>query len=330
MSGVRLLRDDEAYASATGRIRALETRLLDRARLERLLDAQPLTEAYRQLSETDYGTGYDAHVLQSELDGVLARETARTYSMVRGFVPDPVAVDFLAVRFDMNDAQAELRGQRPRTAWRLGPLAHQSPDPAEYGDVPALLVPFIEAVASARGGRHRPSEADALVNRAGFSVIRELARASGSEDLVQLGHLFADTANILAIIRGKVVGRNPLEIRNHIVTGALSPDRLAALAQARLDESWTALSGTPYEHAVRRGLDSYLGTRLLDALEREFDDLIVSAARAGRRVAMGPEAVAGYLVGKEFEQRNLRLIFYGRAAGLPADEIRQRLRDTYA
>ena len=46
---------DRNYGFAVGRIRVLETRLLDRGRLERMAEAADLAEALAQLGETEYG-----------------------------------------------------------------------------------------------------------------------------------------------------------------------------------------------------------------------------------------------------------------------------------
>ena len=51
----RLNRDALRYGFAVGKVRVLETRMLDRAACERLLDAPTLAEQRRLLSETAYG-----------------------------------------------------------------------------------------------------------------------------------------------------------------------------------------------------------------------------------------------------------------------------------
>jgi vacuolar-type H+-ATPase subunit C/Vma6 len=48
-----------------------------------------------------------------------------------------------------------------------------------------------------------------------------------------------------------------------------------------------------------------------------------------RRLAMGPEVVSGFLLGREVEARNLRLLLWGVRLGVPAAELQGRLREPY-
>ena len=48
-----------------------------------------------------------------------------------------------------------------------------------------------------------------------------------------------------------------------------------------------------------------------------------------RTVPFGIEVPMGYIAAREWELTNLRIILSGRQAGLSADAIRERLRDSY-
>ena len=47
-------------------------------------------------------------------------------------------------------------------------------------------------------------------------------------------------------------------------------------------------------------------------------------------IALGPEPVIAYLMAKETEIKNLRIIFTGKINRLPENTIRERLREAYA
>ena len=46
-------------------------------------------------------------------------------------------------------------------------------------------------------------------------------------------------------------------------------------------------------------------------------------------VPFGPEAAAAFLLAKESEIKNLRMILTGKIAGTPKEVISERLRETY-
>ena len=52
-------------------------------------------------------------------------------------------------------------------------------------------------------------------------------------------------------------------------------------------------------------------------------------AGKARRIPFGVEVVIGYVAACEAELTNLRIILTGRMAGLKADTIRERLRESY-
>ena len=65
------------------------------------------------------------------------------------------------------------------------------------------------------------------------------------------------------------------------------------------------------------------------AFEKWVDDRLMEIARQGRRVTMGPEALIGYLLGKETEIKAVHILASGLRAGQPEEAVRERLRELY-
>ena len=65
------------------------------------------------------------------------------------------------------------------------------------------------------------------------------------------------------------------------------------------------------------------------AFEKWVDDRLMGIARQGRRVTMGPEALIGYLLGKETEIKAVHILASGLRAGQPEEAVRERLRELY-
>ena len=66
----------------------------------------------------------------------------------------------------------------------------------------------------------------------------------------------------------------------------------------------------------------------LREIDRQLRMTMAQAARA-RRVPFGVEVVIGFVAAREAELSNVRIIMTGRMAGIPADTIRERLRESY-
>ena len=86
------------------------------------------------------------------------------------------------------------------------------------------------------------------------------------------------------------------------------------------------LEYTPYRELLPGGEKNLTE---LSALERAIDDYLLSIAKAAKMVPLGIEPIIGYLLAKEREILNLRLVFTGKLNKLPEETVRRRLRDVY-
>lgn len=85
----KINRDDYAYAA--GLIRAKEIRLLDSDRLNRMIEAPDAAEAFKVLTEAEYGYGNTENFYSFEQ--VLAEEMKKTYDLLAEIAPVPEVVD---------------------------------------------------------------------------------------------------------------------------------------------------------------------------------------------------------------------------------------------
>jgi V/A-type H+-transporting ATPase subunit C len=73
--------EDTEYAYAVGRVRALETQLLDNARIERMMDSEDPGELLRILQDTVYGQHISELSDPSDFERMLKKESARAFSV---------------------------------------------------------------------------------------------------------------------------------------------------------------------------------------------------------------------------------------------------------
>ena len=86
--------------------------------------------------------------------------------------------------------------------------------------------------------------------------------------------------------------------------------------------------GTAFARAAELGDEAAKGGSLT-AFEKACDDAVLRAAGAARRVPFGVEVALGYLAAKETEWTAVRTVLSGRMAGVPAEALRERLREQY-
>lgn len=123
------------FAHAAARVRVLEMRLLDRGRIERLLDAADAGEVLHLLAETEYGSAVAGLNDPADYEQVLTSELQRVYALVKSFSPEPRLLEAWAVRHTFHNlkalVKAALRGERVEET-ALSPLATVSRERLEY------------------------------------------------------------------------------------------------------------------------------------------------------------------------------------------------------
>ena len=86
----------DRYAYAIGRIKVMETRLLDRDRIERMVEAKSADEALKVLGESEY-SDYLADLADvHEYEKILSAELLRIYRELRQLSPEAKIIAFFA------------------------------------------------------------------------------------------------------------------------------------------------------------------------------------------------------------------------------------------
>lgn len=122
-------------------------------------------------------------------------------------------------------------------------------------------------------------------------------------------------------------GWSPLLAKALVPGGRVPEDRFLAAYGEPWREMPAVFGGDPIAAICKEGVEGYLAEGSFARLEKEMDRRILGFVKRFRYISMGPEVVAGYLLAKEFEAKNLRFIMFGKMYGSSPDAIRERLRD---
>lgn len=327
----RLNEYDYLYISA--RIHTLETKLLTRERMERMLSARTAEEAARVLAECGYGD-FPA-LTPAGIEETLNQARLALFDDLRRDAPNPNLVDVFRVKYDYHNAKALLKaGAVSRDA---GPLlldagrypAGQLREDVERGDLDRYSETFRQAVAAARetlASSGDPQAADFILDRAYYAEMLQAAQASGSSFLEGYVRLSIDNANLRALVRSLRMGKGPDFLKRALLSGGnVPPDRLLTAGGGELP---TLFARTPLEEAAQAGAEA-LGGGPLTQFERLCDNALTAYLSQARRVPFGEHPLIGYLYAKENELTAIRVILTGRLAGLDTETIRERLRESY-
>lgn len=315
---------DTDYLSISARVRAMETRLLTRERLERMLDARDNGEALKVLAECGYGELNTADSTGLERSLRAAREGL--FAELEAAIPDGRMLDLFRVKYDYHNAKVLLKaaatGQEARHLLLHGGR-YDPQQPEQWGAF------FRKAVDEARVCLEEtkdPQQADLLLDKACFTEMGLLAKECGSDFLQGYVRLAIDAANLRSRVRCARLEKDYDFLKQVLVEGGtVSVD---ALLRAR--EVGEPFRVGPLSQAAQLADElAKPGAGALTAFERECDNALMAYQDKARRTAFGEEVVAGYLFAREAELTAIRTVMAGRMAGLSGDVIRQRLRKSY-
>ena len=325
---------DTDYLFLSARIKAMEGRLLSHERMERMLEAPAPEDAAKVLQEC----GYDEmpHLGEQALEKVLADQREKTFHELYSAVPDHNIIDVFKVKYDYHNAKTVLKAEAMGTdpTPLLVDTGRVSPDEllekvhsSDLRGLPSILQSAIGEAREVLNTTGDPQLADFALDRAYFQDMYHIARESGSAFLEGYVRIQIDSANLRSVVRTLRMGKSMEFLRGVLFEGGnIDTSRILNTAAGGNLEELYAIS--PLKEAAEAGSAALNGGRLT-RFEKLCDDAVLNYVAGAKYVAFGEAPVIGYLAAKENELTSVRIIMSGRMAGLDADTIRERLRESY-
>jgi len=293
------------YAYAVGRIRVLETRLLSRGMVERMLEAADVNELYRILSDTAYG----ALLSETTVYGWLLRtEEIRTIALFDELCVDPILSELIHYRYDFHNLKVLMK-------------AYVLPD---------ILQQIITRALEQYYSKNDPRLIDLIVDQEMFQFYtREVAQLK-NDFLTQLLALIKDLENIKTLVRAKRLDEDRETMRLAILEGGnLSSRWYLDLAEEAWENLPQRFYATPYFQVVDEGYGHLEREKSFLQLEKLCDDFLTNFLRTTRYTPFGIEPLIAYLVAKLSELKILKLLFVGKSHGIETARMKQRLPDVF-
>ncbi|MCR4402587.1 MAG: V-type ATPase subunit [Firmicutes bacterium] len=327
---------ESRYAYATGRVRVLETRLLDRGRIDRMIEAPDLEGALKVLAEAGYARAQVSGRSLMTVDEITSSEEARLARLIQETAPEPGLVELVTARWDFHNLKAMMKAKLHRVPPEKAVARHGACDlalieRAVEGDGRGLPAQLAEALSVARAAhelRPTPETIDIAVDREMYRYLLAKANSLRIRYLVDLIQTEIDLFNLAVYFRSRRMGRDRRLAEQAMAPGGkLSPLMLMASYDQPLEAVATSVAGTGYEALAGRAAGALAEGRPIAELERMSEELMWERIRKARYVPLGPEPLVGYIFAKLYELRLVRLILVEKLSGVSRDTIRERLRD---
>jgi V/A-type H+-transporting ATPase subunit C len=198
------------------------------------------------------------------------------------------------------------------------------------GTLPDYLMSAAQAAAELYGRTGNPQSIDIVVDKAQLARQLALAEALGSQLIEDYIRRSIDYYNLIATLRAKSMGHPA-----GVLATALCPGGGESVEYFlnQFTKGYSAMAAAfyyrPFGKVAQRGIEAFERTGSFAVLERLMDNDLLDQARLAKRVAFGPEVIFGYLVAKENELRQIRMVMAAKINELSPERLRERLRENY-
>ncbi|MCL1905680.1 MAG: V-type ATPase subunit [Clostridiales bacterium] len=331
-------RDDRDYCFLTTRLRSLEAQMLNRERMELMLEAGNTEEAARILQECGYGEISD--FTAQGLEAALSAEREKTFADVAFFAPDQRMLDIFRIKYDYHNAKVLLKSEAlgldsQRLLSEAGRLPSRQLAQAlltsYFIGIPLKLQYALAEAREMLGTTRDPQLADSLLDRAYYAEMHELALETESKFLEDYVRVSIDAANLKSAVRSTRIGKGADFLRSMLHEGGtVDVTRIVELMVSGSSvEDFYATTGLKEAGAAAQAVISGGSADDMTEFERLTDNAVSAYLAKARYVPFGEQPVIFHLAAKEVEFTAVRIIMTGLAAGIAPQTIRERLREIY-
>lgn len=326
--------DTSKYVFITAMLRARETNMVTREKLERMLAEPDFAGACRIAMECGYPDMSGMNI--RGVEDTLSERRHNEFNDVEAVVPDKALVDLFRLKFDYHSAKALVKsdGQAKHLVTYDG--RGEASTLVKYfmtKDMAMLPAPLAESIHESKTMLARtgnPCLADSILDHAYFQEMSATAAATGLPFAMDYVRLLIDASNLRTLIRSKMASKR-LEVmsQNLMEGGSIPKSAVAESATAGNDVILQLFTAAGLGEAAEKGIQIHTGGGSMTEFEKAVDNAVNDFLSNAERIGFGPAAVISYLAAVENEVMSLRIVLTGKLMGIPADTLRERLRESY-
>ncbi len=323
-------RKDTDYLSISTRIRAMENRMLNADKMNRLIDAKDHEEASKILSECGYGT-LTANT-GSALEQLLSKNRGETMADMASSVPEPSLVAIFQLKYDYHNVKVVLKALAQNLSPESLLLSGGTIDPTkildcgrkgDYRELGDILGKVGNEARELLATTSDPQLADFLLDQGYFKEMTLFAKNTGSDFIIGYVQTMIDVANLRSVVRAARLEKEQDFLKLALVEGGKVSTHAILHNQDFVSIFQSGVLGAA---AVEGGKVANTEGGALTQFELLCDNALTSYLGNARRIPFGEGPVIAYLATKENEITAIRSIMSGRMAGLDGDTLRSRLR----
>lgn len=328
------------FTQAVSRIWVLENRLLDKTKVERMIESTSASEVLRILNETEYANVSSNVKRAEDYEEILTAELKRIYDLVYEMSPVKEIVKIMSLKYDYHNAKVLLKAKvlgkdLSSMLIKLGNLDLQEIkrkiDSDNLKSINGILGKGIQEAMKVFEETKDPQKIDIIIDKYMYEELVEINKSLNYKFIDNLVKAMIDSTNIRTLLRIKKQNKGRSFAEEVIFNGgAIDSNKLVLLLNESPENIMSRLQTTIYSSLIKEGLEGYIATDSASLLEKLSDNYIMQLMKDSKLVTFGPERLLSYIYAKETEIKVIRIIMVGKLNNIAEEVIRERLRDIYA
>lgn len=327
------------FIQGVTRTRVLETRLLSKTKIDRMIEAKDIGEVFKTLNETEYSNAVAGITRNEDYENILSHELKRVYKLMREISKDQIVVDLMALKYDYHNLKVLVKEKKLNKDFSHLYIPIECTDfktikdgflEGNLKDVEPVYREAIEAVLKDFEITKDPQRIDLIFDKFYFEHLYKMAVDTDIELFVNYVKDMIDFINIKSSIRLKKQGKDMAFFEDVLLpNGNIDKDAILFALNDSIENMINRFKNSRISSRLIKGLEAYKTTNRLSDLEKYMDNYLMELNQPSKFVNFGPEPIFSYIVAKETEIKTLRIIMVSKLNKISPDATRERVRDLY-
>lgn len=328
--------NDYIYSSAF--TRSKEKNLIKYSQFVSLASSEGLSETFGRIKEAGYA-GEGTEITVSNFDNVLTNAWENISAEIKELAEQGSLIEILSMKSDFHNVKTMIKAE----------ISHKDYENIllKDGNYP---VNVIEDAVQSRSSRfvddklfsaikesvellartNDPGLVDVCCDRYCMESMLEQAVKSGNDFIIGYVKLLIDTINLKTFLRMKQNSRQINIYHNAFINGGNLDIAMFNRGYELDNASFASLfNGSLLDEVITSGRDYLTTTSDYTLVEKLCDNAIIKYIKKAKSISFGPEVLFAFLVAKQMEIKNIKIIIAGKMAKLEPEKIIERIRDTY-
>ena len=331
--------DKMKFSQVIPRIRVYETKLLDKSKIDRMIDSNSANDALKVLQETEYSSLMMNVKSAEDYEVILGEELKRLYQVMYDISPVKFPVDLMSIKYDYQNVKVILKGifLKEDLSCLLIPVGtydvfklKDSIENSELRDLAPIMREAIEEVMINFESTKDPQMIDIILDKYMFKALVQIKHEIKDAFIDKYVVALIDSTNLKTLLRVKKQNKGREFLESVIIDGwSIDKDKFLGMLNDAIENISTKLLFTNYAEFIKTGIEYYTKTNSVSLLEKLVDNFIMNMMKNAKIIPFGVEPLIAYIYAKETEIKIIRIIMVGKLNNISGEIVRERLRDSY-